>query len=83
MRRLVVSGEGDRSMPRAAQADHANVALRGVLDAEIGALKGRLQQRSARPAVENCVLAQADLDRQLSWLREGLTKLETRRDALS
>ena len=81
--RSLVTDEGGRSIPRAAQADHANVALRGVLDAEIGALKERLRQRSARPAVENCVLARADLERQLCWLRDGLAKLETRRDALS
>ena len=63
------------------QRDHANVALRCVLDAEIEGLKARLRQRSANAAVA-CGLARADLDRQLGWLRDSVAKLQARRDAL-
>lgn len=63
-----------------AQRDHANVALRCVLDAEIESVKARLRQRSADAALA-CGLARADLDRQFGWLRNSLAKLQARRDA--
>jgi uncharacterized small protein (DUF1192 family) len=67
-------------VPCPAQRDHANLALRRVLDAEIESLKARLRQRSATAAVA-CGLARADLDRQFGWLRDSVAKLQARRDA--
>ncbi len=64
-----------------AQRDHANLALRCVLDAEIEALKARLRQRSAKAAAA-WGLARADLDRQVGWLRDSMAKLQARRNAL-
>jgi hypothetical protein len=64
-----------------AQRDHANLALRCVLDAEIEALKARLRRRSANAAVARG-LARADLVRQIGWLRDSVGKLQARRDAL-
>lgn len=64
-----------------ADRDHANLALRCVLDAEIEALTGRLLQPSANAAVA-CGLARADRDRQVGWLRESMAKLQARRGAL-
>ena len=63
------------------QRDHASIALRRVLDAEIEALKVRLQQRSTIVAVA-CGLARADRDRQVGWLRDSMAKLQARRGAL-
>ena len=63
------------------QGDHANHALRCVLDAEIEALKGRLRQGSANAAVARG-LARADWDRQVGWLRDSMAKLQARRGAL-
>lgn len=62
-----------------AQRDHANLALRRVLDAEIDALKARLQRGSANPAGG---LARADRGSQVGWLRESLARLQARRSAL-
>jgi hypothetical protein len=64
-----------------ARRDHANLALRCVLDAEIEALTGRLLHRSANVAIA-CGLARADLDRQVGWLRDSMAKLQARRGAL-
>jgi len=82
MRRLVVDDVRPHPLPRPGQADHANFALRCVLDAEIEALRSCLLQRSARAAVASGP-ARVDLDRQVGWLRAGLAKLQTHRDALS
>ena len=62
-----------------AQRDHANSALRCVLDAEIEALKARLQRGSVNAAVG---LARADLDSRVGWLRDSLARLQARRSAL-
>jgi uncharacterized small protein (DUF1192 family) len=64
-----------------AQRDHANLALRRVLDAEIEALEARLRKRSANAAVASG-LARADLEQQVGWLRDSLNRLQARRDAL-
>lgn len=64
------------------QRDHANLALRCVLDAEIEAVRGRLLQRSTNAAVA-CGLARADRDRQIGWLRDSMAKLQARRGVLS
>ena len=61
--------------------DHANLALRCVLDAEIEALTARLLQRSANVAIA-CGLARADRDQQGGWLRDSMAKLQARRSAL-
>lgn len=63
------------------QREHANHALRCVLDAEIEALKGRLLQQCANAAVA-CGQARADRDCQVGWLRDSLAKLQARRGAL-
>jgi hypothetical protein len=68
-------------LPCPAQRDHANLALRGVLDAEIEALEARLRQRPANVAFAGG-LARADRDRQVGWLRDSVGKLQARRDAL-
>lgn len=62
-----------------AQRDHANSALRCVLDAEIEALKARLQRGSANAAGG---LARADRDSRVGWLRDSLARLQARRSAL-
>ena len=64
-----------------AERDHANLGLRCVLDAEIEALKARLQKKSADAAAARGP-ARADQDRQVGWLRDSLAKLQARRDAL-
>ena len=64
-----------------AERGHANLGLRCVLDAEIEALKTRLQKKSADAAVARGP-ARADQDRQVAWLRFSLAKLQARRDAL-
>ena len=64
-----------------AERDHAKLALRCVLDAEIEALTGRLLQRSANVA-SACGLARADGDRQVGWLKDSMAKLQARRGAL-
>ncbi len=66
---------------RPGHRDHANLALRSVLDAEIHAIKNRLRHRSANAAVA-CGLARADRDSPVGWLRDSLAKLQARRDAL-
>ena len=81
MNTLVLTDSVVQPVPRPAQRDHANHALRCVLDAEIEALKGRLRQGSANAAVA-CDLARADWDRQVGWLRDSLAKLQARRGAL-
>jgi hypothetical protein len=70
-----------QSERRLTQQEQANLALGRILDAEIDALKARLWQRSADAAVV-WGLARADLDRQVSWLRDSLAKVQARRDAL-
>jgi hypothetical protein len=67
--------------PTPGQQEHANLALRSVLDAEIEALKARLGQRSAGAALA-CGLARADREPQVDWLRASLAKLQARRSAL-
>jgi hypothetical protein len=64
------------------QRDNASLALGCILDAEIEALKARLGQRSANAAVV-WGLARADMDRQVVWLRDSMSKVQARRDALS
>ena len=63
------------------QRDHANRALRCVLDAEIEGLKARLQQRYANAGIGSGV-AGVDWDRQVGWLRDSMAKLQARRGAL-
>jgi hypothetical protein len=67
-----------RSRPH---GDHASLALKRVLDAEIEALKYRLRQRSANAAVA-WGLARADLDLQVGWLLDSMAKVQACRDAL-
>ena len=62
--------------------DHANLALRYVLDAEIEALTARLLQGTANVAIA-CGLARSDLDRQVGWLKDSMAKLQARRGTLS
>ena len=69
------------SVEAPAGRNHANLALRYVLDAEIEALTGRLLQRSANVAIA-CGLARAERDRQVGWLRDSMAKLQARRGAL-
>ena len=64
-----------------AHQDYAHLALRCVLDAEIEALEGRLQQASADSAEAGDVAGAEDCP--LGWLRDSLAKLQARRDALS
>jgi hypothetical protein len=82
MSTLVLADQVIQAAPCPAPRDHANRALRYVLDAEIEALKGRLRQRSAYAAIA-CGLAPADRDRRAGWLRDSLAKLQARRDALA
>ena len=81
MSTLVLTDPVRRPSQCPAQRDHANLALRCVLDAEIEALKARLGQRSANDAVAGG-LARAGEDSQVGWLRDSLAKLQARRDAL-
>ena len=81
MSTLVLTDPIVQPAPRTAQRDHANVALRCVLDAEIEALKARLRHRSATAGVANS-LPRDDLDQQFGWLRDSVAKLQARRDAL-
>ena len=59
----------------------ANLATRTILDGEISTLKARLQHRSASAAT-CCALVRDDLTRQIAWMQDSLTRLQTRRDAL-
>ena len=81
MSTLVRKDPVTESVPCPAQRDQANLALRCVLDAEIEALKDRLQQRSANDGIAR-ESAPADRDRPVSWLQDSLAKLQARRDAL-
>ena len=78
---LVLTDQIVQPAPCPAQRDHANLALRCVLDAEIEALKARLRQRSTTAAAPGD-LPRDDLDPQLGWLRDSVAKLQARRDAL-
>jgi len=80
MSTIVLADPVIQPVPSPEQRDHAKLALRCVLDAEIEALKGRLRQRSANAAVA-FGLARVDRDRQIGWLRDSLAKLQTRRSA--
>ena len=81
MSTLVLTDPIAQPAPCPAQRDHANLALRCVLDAEIEALKARLRERSATAGAA-CGLAREDLERQFGWLRDSVAKLQARRDAL-
>ena len=81
MSTLVLTDPTVQPAPCPAQRDHANLALRRVLDAEIEALKARLRQRSATARAAGG-LPRDDLDPQLGWLRDSVAKLQARRDAL-
>ena len=81
MRTGVLADSDAQPVPGPEQRVHANLALRCVLDAEIEALKARLLKRSADAAAA-CGLARSDWDRQVSWLRDSLAKLQARRNAL-
>ena len=82
MSTLFLADQIVQPVPSSAQRDHANLALRCVLDAEIEALKGRLRRRAAEAVVADDA-ARADLDRQVGWLRGSVAKLQARRDQLS
>ena len=82
MKTLVLTDQVIQPVQFPTQPDHANLALRSVLDAEIEALSVRLQQLSAIAATA-CGLARADRDRQLGWLRNSMAKLQARRGASS
>ena len=81
MSTLVLTDPVRRLSQCPAQRDHANLALRYVLDAEIEALKARLLRRSANGAVDRGP-ARADGDDQIGWLQDSLAKVQARRDAL-
>lgn len=81
MRTHVLSRPVIQPVPSPAQRDQANLALLRILDAEIEALEARLLQRSANAPFARR-LDQADLARQLGWLRDSVAKLQARRDAL-
>ena len=71
MSTLVVTDPTVQPAPCHAQRDHANLALRRVLDAEIEALKARLRQRSTTAGASSG-LPRDDLDPQLGWLRDSV-----------
>jgi uncharacterized small protein (DUF1192 family) len=79
MNTLVLTDPVIQRAHRPAQRDHANSALGCVLDAEIEALKARLQRGFANAAVGP---ARADLDSRVGWLRDSLARLQARRSAL-
>jgi hypothetical protein len=81
---LVVADPLIRPVQCSAWRDHANVALGRILDAEIEALKARLGQRCANTALDWGLArsGRSDMDRQLGWLRDSVTKLQSRRDML-
>jgi hypothetical protein len=81
MSTLVLTDPAIQPVQCPAPLDHANLALRCVLDAEIEALTGRLLQRSAKTAVAGG-LARDDRDRQVGWLRDSMAKLQARRGEL-
>ena len=81
MSTLVLTDPTAQPAPCAAARDHANLALRRVLDAEIEALRARLRQRSTTAGASSG-LPPDDLDPQLGWLRDSVAKLQARRDAL-
>jgi hypothetical protein len=81
MSTLVLTNPAIQPVQCSAQRDHANHALRCVLDAEIEALEGRLLQRSATAAAARGP-ARAEHDRQVGWLQDGMAKLQARRGAL-
>ena len=81
MSTLVLTDPIVQPVPCPAQRDHANLALRCVLDAEIEALEARLRQRSTTAGAPSG-LPRDDLDPQLGWLRDSVAKLQARRDAL-
>jgi hypothetical protein len=81
MSTLVLTDPVIQPVQCSAQRDHANLALRSVLDAEIEALTGRFLQRTATAEVA-CGLDRADRDRQIGWLRDSMAQLQARRRAL-
>ena len=81
MNTLVLTDPIVQPAPCPTQRDHANIALRCVLDAEIEALKARLRQRSAAAGATSR-LPGDDRDQQFGWLRDSVAKLQARRDAL-
>lgn len=81
MSTLFLADQVVQPVPGSAQRNCANLALGGVLDAEIAGLKARLRRRSA-DAADAGEVARADLDRQVRWLRESVAKLQARRAEL-
>jgi len=79
MNTLVLTNPVIAAAQRPAHRDHASLALRSVLDAEIQALKARLSANAAFARG----LARADQNGPAGWLRDSLAKLQARRDALS
>jgi hypothetical protein len=81
MSTLVLTDPVTQPVQCPAQRDHANSALRCVLDAEIEALTGRLLQRSANAEVP-WGPARTDRDPQIGWLQDSVARLQARRGAV-